>query len=99
MKNGLTTSLKKTHTLKITTPEKPSNLMSVDTSGLRMVKSLKCLEASYMLTTEDTTWELPMQELTHYKWDATSSMDTHTIAKKQSSPILVDRTWRIQWDV
>ena len=68
-------------------------------SGIPTVKSLEFSGASYTLITEDTTLELPMQELTPYKWDVTSSMDTHMTPKKQSLPTSQDPTWRIQWDV
>ena len=95
---GLTTSWKRTRTLNISDQEKHSDLTKEAMSGIPTVKSLKFLEASYTLITEDTTWELPMQELTPYKWDATSFTGIPTIAKNPSLPTSQDHIWHIQWD-
>ena len=50
-------------------------------------------------STEDTIWELPMQELTPYNWVVTSSTGIHTTLKNQQLPTSQEATWRIQWDV
>ena len=97
--SGSTILWKNTLTYRIIPQKEPLDLTKEDMNGIRMVKSLKYSIPSYTHIMEDTTWEFPMQELTPYKLDVTSSTDIPMIVKKPQSNTSMDHTWHIVWDV